>query len=138
MDNNKKKRIKKSNQTQDEIIEKILLSLDKLSHKLDNDKSSKLTYYKFHSFLSLSKTKSIPYKEWVGETINDETVVVNYIDGVLKIGTGYSEIKARSNMDNVGTTQANGQIRFDPNLTMADINNQLKLEWVFPDGYFEE
>ncbi len=139
---NKKRKTKKPKQTEtpDEVIDKILESLENLSNKLNSaeQKSSRLLYYKFHKFLSLSKTKSIPYKEWIGETVNDEIVVVNYIDGILKIGAGYNEIKARSNMDNVGTTQVNGQIRFDPSLTLDDINKQLKLEWVFPDGYFEE
>ena len=138
-DNNKKRKTSKKSKKPEitkDIMQKVLDMLDKKMS--ESGTNEKLTFYKFHKFLSLAKTKSIPYKEWMGETINDEIVVVNYTEGVLRIGSGYSEIKARNNMYSVGTTQVNGYIRFDPNLTVNEISNQLKLEWVLPDGYFEE
>jgi len=89
--------------------------------------------------LSLSKTKNMPYKEWQGETKNDEIVIVNYKEGVVIIGAGYNEIKARQNMFALCETRDKlGFLRHDNRIDIYNVNDLLKLEWVFPEGYLEE
>jgi len=104
------------------------------------DKHKKnIDYYKFHCFLSLSKIKNIPYKEWLGETLNDETVVINYRNGSVIIGAGFNEIKARQNMALVCETRDKaGALIHNNSVVINDINDMLKLEWKIPDGYVEE
>lgn len=107
--------------------------------------------FKWHSFLSLSKIRDysspslrVGYKEWVGETAIDDVVVIQYSnlsldkDGIM-IGCGKSEIRARLNMKNIGKiTSKVGQVStFYPNMTIEKINQDLALEWVLPEGYFE-
>ena len=98
-----------------------------------------LDRFRFHHFLSLSKTKNMPYKEWQGETKNDEIVIVNYKEGVVIIGAGYNEIKARQNMFALCETRDKlGFLRHDNRIDIYNVNDLLKLEWVFPEGYLEE
>ena len=98
-----------------------------------------LDRFRFHHFLSLSKTRNMPYKEWQGETKNDEIVIVNYKEGVVIIGAGYNEIKARQNMFALCETRDKlGLLRHDNRIDIYNVNDLLKLEWVFPEGYLEE
>ena len=98
-----------------------------------------LDRFRFHHFLSLSKTRNMPYKEWQGETKNDEIVIVNYKEGVVIIGAGYNEIKARQNMFALCETRDKlGFLRHDNRIDIYNVNDLLKLEWVFPEGYLEE
>jgi hypothetical protein len=85
------------------------------------------------SFVSLNQTKSFPYKEWVGETSTDEIVVLLYKEGEVHMGTGYSEIKARSKIERIAAASGH-----DENMNLTKMNKQLELEWVLPEGYFEE
>lgn len=98
-----------------------------------------LDHFKFHYFLSISKIKNVPYKEWVGETKNDEIVIINYREGTVIIGTGYNEIKARQDMRAVCETRDQlGLLRHDNGMNIYKMNDLLKLEWKFPEGYVEE
>jgi hypothetical protein len=103
---------------------------------------NRIELFKYHKFLSLSKIINIPYKEWIGETLNEETVIINYRNGELKIGAGYSEIKSRLNMQIVGATKNNilgfAVSMHNDNLGIETIVKELKLEWVLPDGYIDE
>lgn len=95
--------------------------------------------FRFHHFLSISKIKNVPYKEWVGETKNDEIVIINYKQGSVIIGAGENEIKARQNMRAICETRDTlGLLRHDLGMDIYKVNDMLKLEWVFPDGYLEE
>lgn len=95
--------------------------------------------FKFHHFLSISKIKNVPYKEWVGETKNDEIVIINYKEGTIIIGSGYNEIKARQDMRAVCETKDQlGLLRHDGGMDIYRVDSMLKLEWVFPEGYIEE
>ncbi|MEK6882449.1 MAG: hypothetical protein AABY22_22705 [Nanoarchaeota archaeon] len=98
-----------------------------------------LDYFRFHNFLSFCKIKNIPYKEWMGETKNDEIVIINYREGIVIIGAGYNEIKARQNMRALCETRDMlGLLRHDDNVNIHKIDNMLKLEWVLPEGYIDE
>lgn len=89
--------------------------------------------FKYFTFESMSKIKDIlGYKEWIGET-DDDVVVIIYKAGVLNVGVGDSEIKARCSIEVVGQSQAP-----DVNINLAKINDQLKLEWILPKGYLDE
>ena len=95
--------------------------------------------FKHHKFLSVNQTRESPHKEWIGETANDEVVVVKYENGELYIGAGWNEIKARADLKNVAITKnQNGEIRIDKDLTLTKINEDIKLEWVLPDGFVDE
>ncbi len=97
--------------------------------------------FKHHSFLSLGQTRSAcaESKEWMGETVNDEIVVVQYKNGNLLIGTGRNEIKARNNILLVGGTKdKSGEVGVYSGLTLRKINEDLKLEWTFPVGFVED
>ena len=95
--------------------------------------------FKYHSFLSVGQTINTPYKEWVGETVNDDIVVIRYKNGDLLIGTGRSEIKARNNVLLVGGTKnSKGEVGVYENLTLNKINKYLKLEWILPATYIED
>lgn len=99
----------------------------------------RINYFKYHSFASLSKIRSIPYKEWMGETINDEIVVVNYRNGSVIVGAGFNEIKARQNMELVCETRnQTGALVHNNTITINDINEMMKLEWKIPADYIEE
>lgn len=99
----------------------------------------RIDYFKFHHFLSLSKIKNIPYKEWLGETLNDETVIINYRNGSVIVGAGFNEIKARQNMELICETRnQSGVLVHHGNITINDINDMVKLEWKIPDSYIEE
>ena len=79
--------------------------------------------FKFHSFVSIQKTRNFPFQEWVGETKNDEIVIINYKENKLSIGTGNNELKARMNFELVGKT-----IVPNVSMTVERMNNELKLE----------
>lgn len=94
--------------------------------------------FKFHKFESINQTRNYPYKEWLGETVNDETVVVRYYNGELWIGAGRSEVKARNNMLKAGVTKDKRGVVNINNLTLERMNQDLRLEWILPSGYIEE
>lgn len=103
------------------------------------EEMDEMELFKHHSFLSLSKIINTPYKEWMGETKNDEIVIVKYKNGTLGIGAGWNEIEARKYMQLFGCTRnILGLAMHDNNLTIEKINKDLKLEWVLPSGYIEE
>lgn len=89
--------------------------------------------FKYFTFESLSKTKDTSlYKEWIGET-DREVVVIIYKGGALDIGIGYSEVKARGNLERVGQSMSQ-----DANMNLEKMNKQLNLEWVLPSGFLDE
>ena len=97
--------------------------------------------FKFHSFVSIQKTRNFPFQEWVGETKNDEIIIINYKENNLFVGAGNNEINARKNLEIVGKTEimaANTTLTSNVNITLEKINSELKLEWVFPSGMIEE
>lgn len=114
----------------------------------ENEKTSnippqinRVEHFKYHSFLSLSKVINMfSYKEWRGETKNNEIVIISYRDGELKIGAGWNEIKAKINMELVAMTKdmLGKLVVHDNNYNIEKINNQLKLEWILPEGFIDE
>lgn len=98
--------------------------------------------YRWFKFLSLSKIRDtyfpnlgilgMVYKEWVGET-NENVVVIRYTNAGIDIGVGRSELRARMGITNIGKS-----VLPDPNMNIEKINEQLKLEWSFPNLYIDE
>ena len=100
---------------------------------------NRVELFKYHSFLSLSRTISFPYKEWVGETKNDEVIIIRYKEGEISIGTGWNEINAKNNIESIASSKnTSGLTIHDNGLGIERINEQLKLEWVLPVGYVDE
>jgi len=89
--------------------------------------------YRFFTFTSLSKTLNYPVQEWIGETVTNENVVIRWAADKLYIGSGYSEVGARNNMELVA--RSNHKII---DLQLEDLSKRLELEWVFPSGFLEE
>lgn len=91
-------------------------------------------YYNFLKFESLSKTKSFPYQEWIGQVDEDErTIIINYRNGDLTIGIDSREMNSRANMVSLGCSQVH-----DVNMSIDKIIKSLELTWVLPSGYVEE
>ena len=106
----------------------------------NNTNLQRMEYFKYHSFTALSKIKNmLLYKEWLGETKNDEIVIISYKNGELRVGAGWSEIKARQNMELVCETRdINGVLVYHNNITINHINEIMQLEWKIPDDYIDE
>jgi hypothetical protein len=90
-------------------------------------------YYDFLQFNSLSKTKSFPFQEWIGQVDEDErTIIINYRNGDLTIGIDSREMNCRTNMVSLGCSQVH-----DVNMNIDKITKSLELTWVLPSGYVE-
>lgn len=91
-------------------------------------------YYDFLKFESLSKTKSFPFQEWMGQIDEDErTIIINYRNGNLSMGIDSREINCRANMVSLGCSEVH-----DVNMSIDKIIKSLDLSWSLPSGYIEE
>lgn len=97
--------------------------------------------FRWFYFVSLSKTldlgdpfRGVGCKEWVGDTKTDEIVVIRYSSAEgLMIGIGYSELKARINLEPIAKT-----LTHDFSMNIERMNSGLKLEWRLPDTFIDE
>ena len=97
--------------------------------------------FRWFYFVSLSKTldfedptSGVGRKEWVGDTKTNEIVVIRYTSANgLMIGIGFSELKARINLEPVARNPS-----YDPSMTIERVNSCLRLEWRLPDYFIDE